>query len=159
MIQHTRFVCQYYNQFPHQTPSFSTAVLTQYVEKFVPNENLSQEKKFCDSLQGYTSSYNKIDLLLKPLVETLNQSHKCQKICFYLKDKVKPLYAVFSWIKKFDYKKINRAETKHNLVTPKPPITQLNEIASNNRMIVEDKKKLSEEKEINEQNTKIKIKL
>ncbi|XP_072748997.1 uncharacterized protein [Anoplolepis gracilipes] len=143
-------ICQYSSQFPHQTSSFNAAVLTQYMEEFVPNEDEAQEKEFCKNLQGYTSSYNKIDSLLTPLIEAFNHSHKCQKICFDLVDQVKPLCAIFAWIKKFDDKKVERTETKYDFVTSaKLLVTQSNEVASNNKIIAEAKK--TEEKETNEQ--------
>lgn len=129
-------ICQYSSQLLPQILRFnSTAVLTTYVEKFAPSANQTQEKEFCDSLQGFTSLYNKTDSFLNLLVESLNKSHKCQKICFDLEEKFRPLCAVFAWIKKIDdIKKAKRTEPKH--VTIEPLTTPLNE-ASNNKNSLE----------------------
>lgn len=119
-------ICQYSSQ------TFNTTILTPNLEKFVPNATfdaiLENEKEFCDKLQGFTSSYNKIDSLLKPLVEMLNKLYKCQKMCFDFDDKLKPLCAVFAWIKKYDdIKKASKTETKHLVISD----LILNETTSN----------------------------
>lgn len=141
-------ICQYSSQ-SHQIPSFNTALLIPYL-KGVLNAIMieEKEKEICNNLQNFTLSYNKTDSLLKPLVEELNKSHKCQKICFDLSDRLMPLCAIFTWIKKFDdIKKTNKTEIKQ-LVTPDLVIS--NETASNNR----SKLKVSEDelKETTEQN-------
>ncbi|KAM0734716.1 Trans-Golgi network integral membrane protein 2 [Formica fusca] len=145
-------ICQYSSQLPPQILRFnSTAVLTTYVEKFAPSANQTQEKEFCDSLQGFTSLYNKTDSFLNLLVEGLNKSYKCKKICFDLEEKFRPLCAVFAWIKKIDdIKKAKRTEPKHMII--EPLITPLNE-ASNNKSSLEDAaKKISENNEKNTNN-------
>lgn len=142
-------ICHSLNQ-SHQIPPFNTTLLTPYFETFVPNATVIQKKeeKFCNNLQGFTSSYDKIDSLLKPLVEELNKSYKCQKICYDLNDKLKPLCAIFAWIKKFDdIIKTNRTETTHLVI---PDLVTSNETASNNRNKV---KVANELKETIEQNT------
>jgi len=110
-------ICQYSSQ-----TFVNTTILTPNLEKFVPNATfdaiLENEKEFCDKLHGFTSSYNKIDSLLKPLVEMLNKLYKCQKMCFEFNDKLKPLCAVFAWIKKYDdIKKASRTETKNLVIS------------------------------------------
>ncbi|XP_070156092.1 trans-Golgi network integral membrane protein 1 [Polyergus mexicanus] len=126
-------ICQYSSQLPPQIPHFnSTAILTTYIEKFAPNASPTQQKEFCDSLQGFTSLYNKTYSFLNLLVESLNKSYKCQKICFDLEDKFRPLCALFAWIKKFDdIKKAKRTETKHKTI--ESLITPSNETTSNSR--------------------------
>ncbi|GAB1862284.1 Trans-Golgi network integral membrane protein 2 [Camponotus japonicus] len=110
-------ICQYSSQ-----TFVNTTILTPNLEKFAPNATfdaiLENEKEFCDKLHGFTSSYNKIDSLLKPLVEMLNKLYKCQKMCFEFNDKLKPLCAVFAWIKKYDdIKKASRTETKNLVIS------------------------------------------
>lgn len=143
-------ICQYSNQLFPLIPRFNnTAVLTSYVKnvttyvkEFVPNASLPQQEKFCDSLQGFTSSYNKIDSLLKPFIEELNKSHKCQRICFDFKDKFKPLCAVFAWIKRFDdIKEAETTETTHVIIDP----VISKEAASSNRTVDTTKKIHTEE--------------
>lgn len=133
---------------------FNTTVLIPYLKKFISDATLIQEKekKFCDNLQ-FTSSYNKIDSLFKPFIEELNKSYKCQKICFDLNDKLKPLCAVFAWIKKFDdIKKANRTETKHDIVTS--DLVTSNETTSkwNSKVELKQTPEVTEVKEPNEQN-------
>ncbi|XP_011257450.2 uncharacterized protein LOC105251992 [Camponotus floridanus] len=103
-------ICQYSSQ------NSNTTILTLNLEKFVLNATLKKEKDFCVNLQGFTSSYNQIDSYLKTLIEMLKELNKCQKMCFDFDDKLKPLCAVFAWIKKYDDKKANRTGTKQNFV-------------------------------------------
>ncbi|CAL1686752.1 unnamed protein product [Lasius platythorax] len=145
-------ICQYSNQL--QISPSDTAVLPPYTEKFVPRGNVTQENKFCDSLHGFTSSYNKIDSFLKSLVENLNKPHICQIICFGLKDKLNPLCSIFAWIKKIDdIKKANRIEIKHDPTTSDKLVTTRSNETANNSGIVVDAKKILEENETNKQNT------
>lgn len=147
--------CQYSNNPELQIPSLSMPVLPSFVKKFVVNE--TQQMKFCDSLQGFTSSYNKIDPLLKILVENLNKREKCQRICFSLNDALNQVCAIFAWIKKID-KEANKIEIrKDHITSDKPSITQSNETASNSKTIVEEEtKKTLEVKETNKSNTNLK---
>lgn len=135
-------ICQLKN--PPLSPSF--------LEQSVPNVSQTQQKKFCDSLQGFTSSYDKINPLLKSLVENLNKQHRCEKICFDFNDKLKQVCAIFAWIKKIDdTEKANEMEIKNDPITPdKSSIIQSNETAS--RIIAETNKKISEVKETNKPN-------
>ncbi|KAL6422462.1 hypothetical protein ACFW04_010632 [Cataglyphis niger] len=139
-------ICQYFNQSSSLIQKINNTVLTSYVKnvttyvkEFVPKATLSQQKEFCDSLQGFTSSYNKIDLLLKPLIEKLNKLVKCQQICFGFEDKFKPLCAIFAWIKKFDdIKKAERTEIKD--VKTNRNIILSKEAASSNKIVDTTKK-------------------
>lgn len=143
-------ICQYSNQ--SQISPSDTAVLPPHMEIFVPRGNVNQESKFCDSLQGFTSSYNKIDLFLKSLVENLNNPRICRIICFGLKDKLNPLCSVFAWIKKIDdTKKPNRIEIKHDPTTSDKLLMPRSNETANNIEIVDAK--ISEENETNKQNT------
>lgn len=134
-------ICQYSSQ------SSNTTILSLNLEKFLNatfNATLEKEKEFCFNLQGFTSSYNQIDSHLKPLIEMLHELNKCQKMCFDFDDKLKPLCAVFAWIKKYDdIKKANKTATKH-FVTD----FILNETTSNKI----DHKTISEANEMKESN-------
>lgn len=149
-------ICQYSSQLSPQIPRFNITELTSYVKnittyvkEFVPKarEIPPQQKEFCDNLQGFTSSYNKTDSLLKPLIENLN-SYKCQPICFAFEGEFRPLCAVFAWIKRFDdIKKAERTETKH--IDKLDIILKSNETASNNKI---DAAKKTPAEENNEKN-------
>ncbi|XP_050463142.1 trans-Golgi network integral membrane protein 1-like [Cataglyphis hispanica] len=144
-------ICQYSNQSPPLIPKINNTVLTSYVKnvttyvkEFVPEAKLKQQEKFCDSLQGFTSSYNNTDSLLKPLIEKLNKSYKCQQICFDFEDKFRPLCAVFAWIKRFDdIKKAERTKTKDVITDPVTILSK--EAASSNRIVGTTKKTYTEE--------------
>jgi len=106
-------ICQYSGQ--KEISLNSTATFNSYVEKYIPNENMAQED-FCNSLQGFTSLYDKIDSLLKQLITSLNSPRECMRICFDFQDKFQPLCAVFAWIKSIndDMMKSEKKETKHD---------------------------------------------
>jgi len=104
----------------------STATFNSYVEKYIPNESMTQ-KDFCKSLQGFTSLYDKLDSLLKQLITSLNDPHKCMRICFDFQDKFQPLCAVFAWIKSIndDMMRSEKKETRHDVVSDKSHVNQL----------------------------------
>ncbi|XP_011878396.1 PREDICTED: trans-Golgi network integral membrane protein 1-like [Vollenhovia emeryi] len=149
-------ICQYSSRL--QIPLNSTATLNSYVEKYVPNKTKTQED-FCNSLQGFTSLYSKIDFFLAQLVESLNTPHTCVKICFDLRDKFHPLCAVLAWIKSIDdMMKSVKVETTHDLVpTDKPPMNQLKDGVTGDIKTTQVESKtieVKEPKESKEQNRK-----
>ncbi|XP_071651944.1 uncharacterized protein [Temnothorax longispinosus] len=149
-------ICQYSSQL--QIPLNSTALFNSYLEKYVPNKNNAQED-FCNSLQGFTPLYKKIDSLWEQLVESLNTPHKCVRICFDFEDKFHPLCAVFAWIKSIEdtMKSAKKVETKHDLVaTDKPYVSQSKDGTMGYKITSVESKKI-ETKDPKEQNRKQKV--
>lgn len=146
-------ICQYSSQL--QNLNYSTATFNSYVEKYVPNKNEDQEV-FCNSLQGFTSLYNKSDSLWGQLVESLNKPHKCVRICFDFQDKFHPLCAVFAWIKSIDdnIKSAKKIETKQDSADKSRISQPKDEITSDIKTIPTESKKTSEANESKEQNKK-----
>lgn len=143
-------ICQYSSQL--QIPLNSTAMFNSYVEKYIPVDNKAQ-KDFCNSLQGFTSLYDKIDLLLKQLVKSLNTPRACEKICFDLEDKFHPLCAVLAWIKNNDdVISAKKIETKYDPVETDKSYIMQDETSNGKTTLIESKK--TEIKEPKEQNGK-----
>lgn len=147
-------ICQYSSQL--SIPLNSTATFNSYVEKYVPNDDKAKED-FCNNLQGLTSLYTKVDQFWRPLVQSLNRRHTCERICFDFQNNFRPLCAVFAWIKSIDddmMKRVNKVETKYDShATDKPHVSQSKgEITSIETNPIEAKK--IEIKEFKEQDRK-----
>lgn len=157
-------ICQYSSQL--QTPLNSTfdSYVRSIVDKYTPNDNKAQED-FCKGLQGFRSQYEKVDSLLKQLVRSLNTPHACEKVCFDLDDKFRPLCAVLAWIKNNDdAMSAKRTETKYDPAALDKPFVNHDEMTSNEKTTLTESKKIEklteskkiekEEKEPKEQNEK-----
>jgi len=147
-------ICQYSNQ-SHPFPFNNTATFDSHVEKYL---NKKKQEDVCNSLQGFTLLYNKIESLWKSLVESLKVPHICGKICFDFHDKFQPLCAVLALIKSIDdnmIKNVKEVETKHDLVTSdKPHVSQSKDEVMDNIKTTSVESKKTETKEIKEQDRK-----
>ncbi|XP_011136949.1 trans-Golgi network integral membrane protein 2 isoform X2 [Harpegnathos saltator] len=122
-------VCQYSDHL--QIPLNHVAVFDANVEKFVPNEKSfgtegNNEETYCkDNLQGFTSLYSKVKLHWGPLAERFGKPHLCQRLCFDLNYKFRPLCAVFAWIKSIEdeIKKSKISVTNHDAVNRAPEVS------------------------------------
>lgn len=118
------------------------------VEKFVPDKNQSVE--FCYNLKGFTSTYTKIDSLWKPLINLLNSSKKCEKICFNLRDEINPLCVLLAWSKHIT-DIVNTMDLKYDHLMSHKLTSQANNETTN---IINTEPKTSESKETKESSTK-----
>ncbi|XP_011704711.1 PREDICTED: trans-Golgi network integral membrane protein TGN38-like isoform X2 [Wasmannia auropunctata] len=151
-------ICQYSSQL--QIPVNNTA-FNSYMEKYVPNENQAPTSKtfsedFCNSLQGFTSLYNKIDSLWGELVKSLNTPHQCMRICFDFQDKFRPVCAVFAWIKSINdnIKNAKKTEILHEFpVSDKPYMNQSKDEVTVDIKTIESKR-IETKDDLNEQDRK-----